>query len=92
MIEFKRKSKEELDKLTTPRLKAYHKAERKRFYRSSPGPCSCGSVFCNNPWDDLPDEDKEQMKAWDEYCNFVCALLNDRDDYKVEADDVLELH
>lgn len=79
MIEFKRKTEAELKALTPQRLKAYHKAERKRYYQHIPGRCSCGSYSCHNEWENMDDADKKVLEAWDLYCGFILAILKEKE-------------
>ncbi len=79
MIEFKSKTKKELVALTPERLKAYLKAERKRYYTQTPNPCDCGHEGCTHQWNYVSQEDKDVLGEWSNYISQVSDILKEKE-------------
>lgn len=69
---FKRKTEKELKALTVQRLKAYYRAEQRRFnVRFQPCEC-CGELY-------LTEDEEKTRKMWHKYIMFVKAILKEKE-------------
>lgn len=68
---FKRKTEEELNALTPARIKAYYKAEQRRYRTAMPW---CCEFHCDLHW--KSDEQEKRFEKWHKYVMFVKAIMN----------------
>lgn len=80
-IQYKEKSKKELEALNTYNLLAYYKAERQRFYRFE-GSCKCHCGCGEMAWEVNHGykKEKEKYNQWGDYLSKIRSVLNKRED------------
>lgn len=82
MVETKLKIKtvDDLEKLNTPNLLRYYKAERKRFYRFTSGNiCDCCGNFSWELDSKIHEKDKITYHKWEEYLGTIKTVLSKRE-------------
>lgn len=77
MSKFKRKTEQELNALTMPRLKAYYKAEQKRYNAALP---FCCEFCCDIEYSSK--EEEQEFNNWHAYVMFVKAIMKTKENGK----------
>lgn len=80
-LELNKKTKEELENLSTKRLLAYYKSERKRMiqYESSQTCYCCGSASWHLYNDEATKNAEKKYNEWKAYLETIKSVLNTRE-------------